>query len=420
MRNVYITLNYGDAYRDVVRLGMLRHLVETYPDIRAVVLTPAFGVEQVREETRMERVELRPNEAFFVGTPLVMISELRHRWRKSERRRRWLTRLAERWVPERQDLQELFREFPPSLVVSTHTEMSIDLDVVVAARRRGVPTMSVLRSWDHLHKQLKVRGDTLCVGNRANYREALELHGFRPDDVRLLGSMAFDRYFTPGVVLSREEAFGRIGLDPARPVLLFGTAGPLGAMLDETHLLEFLIRTTDEHPALRDAQIVCRLHPLNQLQHYIRYAEHPRVTLSYGTSSVPTMGWSMSRDEVDGLANLLRHADVVITPASTLAIEAPVFDTPTLISSFSLLQPGRYQRMFQIMTFSRHFRPIVENDWLPVARAPEELGPMIVRALEDRSWYAEGRRAVVDEFCTFTDGRSYQRVAARIDELSRA
>lgn len=420
MRTVCLSLSYGDVHRDVVRLGMLRHLVEEYPDLRVVLPTPAHRVREVLEETRHDRVEVWPNQNFSAKAPLYWLSELRNHLRDRPRAARAVGRLVERRVPEKPGLVEMFRTRRPSLVVSFHTELWGDLDLVVGARRRGIPTFSMVRSWDHLHKHLRVRPDTLGVPNRANHREAQERHHFHPGDVRLLGTMAFDRYFDPAVARSREDTLRPLGLDPARPVLVFGTAGPMWLDLDETHLLEHVVEVTEENPALRDVQIVCRLHPLSKLQNYLAYAEHPRVTLSFGSSSVKALGWSMSRDEVDGLGNLLRHADVVVTPASTLSIEAPLFGTPTIVTCFSLLQPEPYAKIFQVLTFNRHFGPIAANDWLPVLRSPEELGPAILRALEDRSWYAEGREAIVREYCTLTDGKSYRRVAACIEELSRA
>jgi hypothetical protein len=121
---------------------------------------------------------------------------------------------------------------------------------------------------------------------------------------------------------------------------------------------------------------------------------------------------------VDEIANMLCHADIVITPASTLSIEGPIFDTPTIVTLFSTVRPDLHEKATEAGWLSMHFKPIVNNDWLPLARSPEELLGMMRKALKDRSWYRDARKALVDEYVTFTDGKSYQRVARFIDELA--
>ncbi len=413
MRNVYLALSEGNVYRDLVRLGMLRHLLARSADLRVVLLTQAWAVPEVLEEVRHERVVVARHDWFTPGRLVGNLIQLRRRLRHRALIDAALkVEALNATAPP--GIRDLFDRYPPSLVVSTHPLEVWEWDLIAFARRCGVPTLGVIKSWDNVLRHPQSRTDCVTVWGRANFREAQEVERYRSGEIRMVGACAFDRYFLPGVRADREAFWRSKGLDPTRPVVVFGTAGAFSGDWDETFMMDLLLEITEKDPDLRKVQIVCRLHPCSRLQYFWRYRDHPRVVLSFG-SYVKTLGWCMTVDEVDEMACMLKHADLVITPASTLSIEAPIFDTPTIVTLFSTVRPDLHARATEAGWLSMHFRPIVENDWLPLARTPDELGQMIRKAIADRTWYRDGRGAIVAEYVTFTDGRSYQRVAEAID-----
>lgn len=417
MRNIYLALSEGNVYRDLVRLGMLSHLLDTCPDVRVVLLTQAWAVREVLDEVRHERVVVARHDWFSPGRLAANLVRLR----------RGLTRRplidlvlkAEAAIaPAPQGLPGLFAQYPPSLVVSTHPLEVWEWDLISHSRKLGIPTLGIVKSWDNVLRHPQARADRITVWGKMNFREALGVEKYREDEVRMVGSCAFDRYFVPEVIRPRDEFWRSKGLDPAKPIVLFGTAGAFSGDWDETFMMDLLLEMTESTEGLRDVQFLCRLHPCSRLQYFWQYRDHPRVVLSFG-SYVKTLGWCMTRDEVDDMANMLRHSDLVVTPASTLSIEAPIFDTPTIATVFSTVRPDLHARATEAGWLSMHFKPIVENDWLPLARSPRDLLAMITRGLRDRSWYRSGREALVDEYVTFSDGMSYRRVARALDEVAR-
>ena len=416
MRNVYIAISQGNVYRDLVRLGMLRHLLDTVPDIRVILLTQAYAVPEVLDEVRHERVLVARHDMFAIGRWGAYAVMLRQR-QKHRVAIDLLLRVESALAPEPPGLARLFHAYPPALVVTTHPQVLWEWDGVGYARRRRVPTAGIIKSWDNVLGHPQARADQIATWGRANYREAMEVERYREAEVRMVGAAPLDRYFTPGVLQPRDAFWRSKGLDPAKPIVLFGTAGAFSGDWDETFMMDLLLEMRRQTPELRDVQIVCRLHPITHLEYFWQYRDRPGVILSFG-SYVKTLGWCMTRDEVDDMANLLCHSDLVITPASTLSLEGPVFDTPTIATLFSTVRPDLHERATQAGWLDRHFKPIVANDWLPLARTPEELKGMMLRALADRSWYREGRKALVEEYVTFTDGKSLERVAAFIDDLA--
>jgi len=59
------------------------------------------------------------------------------------------------------------------------------------------------------------------------------------------------------------------------------------------------------------------------------------------------MRWWPSREEMFLAGNLLRHADVCISPGSTMTIEAAIFDTPTIVPTFNPLISEEYDQFFK-------------------------------------------------------------------------
>lgn len=416
MKNVYILLSEGNVYRDLVRLGMLKYLLEIAPDVRVVLLTQAWAVREVQEEVSHDRVVVARHDWFNPTRVPANLIQIRRGLKKRYLIDALLTMEAA-IAPTPQGIAELFRAYPPSLVVSTHPLEVWEWDVISYCRRVKVPTLGVVKSWDNVLRHPQTRADKVTVWGKANHREALTVEKYRDDEVRMVGSCAFDRYFLPEVTRPREEFWRAKGLDPEKPIVLFGTAGAFSGDWDETFMMDLLLEMTEQAEDLRHVQFVCRLHPCSRLQYFWPYREHPRVILSFG-SYVKTLGWCMTRGEVDEMTNMLRHSDLVVTPASTLSIEGPIFDTPTIATLFSTVRPDLHARATEGGWLSMHFEPIVRNDWLPLARSPEDLLAMIRKAFRDRSWYREGRIALVDEYVTFTDGKSYQRVAKAIEELA--
>ena len=78
--------------------------------------------------------------------------------------------------------------------------------------------MAIDPSWDNFTNKLMPvrRVSRLVVWNTLMKEQAIDLHGYQPDEIRLAGVPQWDRYFTPGVTISRDDFFRRIGADPAR------------------------------------------------------------------------------------------------------------------------------------------------------------------------------------------------------------
>jgi hypothetical protein len=131
----------------------------------------------------------------------------------------------ERVIPPSPVIMAFLREHNPDLLLVTPlVELgSQQVDYVKAARRLGVRSALAVASWDNLTSKglIRVLPDHVLVWNEAQKREAVELHGVRPEQVAVTGAHLFDRWFDARPSRSREDFCRLVGLDPGRPFVLY-------------------------------------------------------------------------------------------------------------------------------------------------------------------------------------------------------
>jgi len=143
-------------------------------------------------------------------------------WRRSLR---GVLAAVERMIPPSGPIEVFLRAHDPDLLLVTPlVELgSQQVDYVKAARRLGVPSALCVASWDNLTSKglIRVLPDRVLVWNEAQKREAVELHGVAPAQVVVTGAHLFDRWFDARPTRSRDEFCRLVGLDPARPFVLY-------------------------------------------------------------------------------------------------------------------------------------------------------------------------------------------------------
>jgi hypothetical protein len=167
-----------------------------------------------------------------------------------------------------------------------------------------------------------------------------------------------------------------------------------------------------QHPL----QVVLRLHPDDRAGRYLKYRHAPEVILDIPERFMATLGWTMTRADLERMAALLGHTDLMVNFATTVTLEAAVVDTPTLLVAFSPIDPEEMQRYVVGLHFRMHYQALVERDLVPIARDRQQLVAWINRYLDDPSLYRQQRSIIAREWVQFTDGCSGRRLG---DEILR-
>jgi hypothetical protein len=180
-------------------------------------------------------------------------------------------RAVERAIPPRPDIEALLERRQPDLLLLTPLLYfgSKQVDYVRAARRRGIPSVLGVGSWDHLTTKGLIHEvpDCVIVWNEMQRQEAADLHGIPPQQVVVTGSQAYDHWFSRQVSTSREAFCARVGLDASRPYLLYLCSSPFIT----PHEVPFIRRwiaaiRASSNAAVRELGLLIRPHPQNAEQ----------------------------------------------------------------------------------------------------------------------------------------------------------
>ena len=409
MRTILLSVQTGMAARDLLRCGPLGRILD-HPDARVVLLTPGVRDPGFVAEFQHERVSIVPQEQYSPSTMVWRLMTRRWRHARSPSMADAIHRLEERLIPTPRAYQELFERYQPSLVVSGDPLRPGDANLVAAARRGGVPSLGSVRSWDNILKHLRTRPDALTVWNARNTREAVEVDHYRRAQVTEVGAPQLDVYFRkPRRTYTPED----VGLDPGKKTVLLATSS-FTYDSDQTYLVDMLIEAIRNGEIRHPLQIVLRLHPDDRVGRYLKYRHCPEVILDIPESYFATLGWTMSGDDLERMAALLRFTDVMVNFATTVTLEAAIVDLPTLLVAFSPIDPEEMQRYVVGLHFKMHYKALVERDLVPVAWDRAALVSWINRYLDDRSLYRAQRQTILREWVQFTDGESGRRLGDAI------
>jgi hypothetical protein len=411
-KNIYLCINRGRRVRDLLHLGMLDALLAP-GSVRCILLTPAYRVRQFTSEFSAETVVHRPLFPFRPSAQLATVDALARRYARNKPLTQLWRLVQDRLWGADPGYGDIFAEFPPDLFITANLLYYDDGQAVYQARRCGFKTLGLMRSWDNILKRLVLRTDLLSVWNPVNKDEAINIEYYRPQNIYLTGVPDFDLYFAPDQLVPRADFIQSWGLDPNKKILVYATVGTLE---EETFLLDILLDAIAGNRFAEPVQIICRLHPSTRLEYFWKYRDHPDLRFSFIDKYIPTLGWTMTREDVAQVANMLHHADVIVTPGSTMMIESAIFDTPTVVPVFSTVQPEITQSYYAKI-FARHFRRIAELELVPIVRDVDQLIQWVNRCLRDPSLYRQQRAQLVQDYVHFTDGRASQRIAELILQL---
>ncbi|MBM80335.1 MAG: hypothetical protein CMJ78_07050 [Planctomycetaceae bacterium] len=379
------------------------------------VLVPEFVDAWSRPEIRFRR--LLPCQGLQRAKRLMQLRMIAgKKWLPGSNR--FFRRVEQRFgMSSRSEYITALQEDNINAYLATHINLPREQELLQSARRLKIPTVGLVRSWDNIFKGLRARPERIAVWNEVNKTEAIDFENYCEDEITIVGAPQFDGYFQDETC-SREEFMQRHNLDPNRRLILFATLGHFIPDFDESCWMEMLMKAIDSGQVEGRPQVICRLHPWSHNSHFARFASHPDVRMSAVDKYYPSLGWSMSREDVVEMANMIQHSDLVITPGSTVAIEAAIFDRPTLIPVFHPFQPEMAQEYFNTWILGKHFKHLVDENLVRIIFDKAQYAEDINRCFTHPNWYASARAELRRTYVAFDDGRSTERLAKLLMSMS--
>lgn len=315
----------------------------------------------------------------------------------------------------------LDRERPDLIVTGTPGFNPQDTHLLRAAARRGVPTATVMLSWDNLSSKgyMAAKPDQLLVWSELMRDEAVRYHGFASERITWCGAAQFDHYHGFRRRFDRTDWRRTQGIPDDAALLVYGTINP-ALVPHELRLVRELVAAANAGAFRRPAYVWVRLHPQviqgawkHDLGGY-RELAGPRVRIEEPPVRDSKLHWDLPREDAKHLASLLTAADVVLTPNSTLSIDAACVDAPIV----NLFYDGRDYDAGPLTAerFRRytHYAKILETGGIAEVFSPDELRAAIDAYLLDPTLHAAGRAAIVTQQLGRLDGLAAERTAHKL------
>lgn len=320
----------------------------------------------------------------------------------------------------KRNFQKYFEKYSPSLLFSTDIFHNSDIHFLAEAKKQGLLTVGMVRSWDNITNKglFRVKPDKLIVHNEIIKNEAVKYENFNLENIFVSGIPQMDYYINKPRI-SRVDFFKRLGFDPL-DILIF--VGPLGRRFTDTdgQVLDILKQSILKKKLPSNVRFLVRLPPNDDtffgdfVPNDNFYIYKPGVQFKENIYS----DWEVTIDEVLSLADSLYHSDLVVVYASSLILDAAAFDKPIVLISFDGQEKKPVLKsVSRFVEYYEHTKKMLKTGACFVAKDSDEMIYAINMYIDDSSLDRSGRDSLVIEQIGKLDGKSAQRIAGLLSEL---
>lgn len=322
---------------------------------------------------------------------------------------RAVTRLYHAAWQRQPDVEALFDDLRPAVVVLATVQSPFVTPYALAARARGIPILGMIGTWDQpTTKGPVVPGvSRFAAPGRWTAEQIVAFHEVPSELVEVIGWIQMDPHVVYAEAGSREELLQAVGVPAGGRLIVFGAyTERLGS--HEPAVLRWLAGRVRDG-AFGAATLLIRPHPadVDWAQRLGNLADEPAVLVE------PAGHGGQAH-----LAQLMRHADVVLSSAGTLCLDAAANGTPAIGLGFaedgSTPQSDRPERSFEM----EHYASVLETGAVPLATDHDALERLVHEALDDPEYRAVERAELCRLHLEPLDGKAGCRMVDLVTRLA--
>lgn len=446
MKTVFIPIFQGVEAKNILRTDIYKNLIAD-KDVRLVLFVKSHErADFYKKEFNNERIcyEVVDSPArsfldrFFGSLKFKLINtktiDLRRRMKLQEDKNyfsyiinllfnkifakkavRKLVRRLDFWLVRNRPLKEYFDKYNPDLVIAAHLFDDIEVDFVREAKRRGIRTLGFINSWDKLTARCMIRllPDKMIVYNNVVKNEALKYADMKEENVIVTGIPQYDIHINRKP-LSRGEFFAKKGLDQNKKLIVYA---PMGKTFSDTDWdIIDLLRESIEDNQIKNAQLLVRFQP-NDFFDEDELKKRPGLIYDrpgIRFSSKRGVDWDMTFDDIKHLSDTLANMDVLVCYASSMSIDAAIFDKPVININFEI---KKHKLMSKAPTYfykMEHYEKALRSGGIRLVNSKAELLDWINKYLSNPSIDKDGRMRLVLQQCWKLDGKAGKRIAEAV------
>lgn len=231
--------------------------------------------------------------------------------------------------------EKLLEDNQPDILIhpSVLAGLFID-DLIFYGKKKNIKSLVIMNSWDNPSTKQSVTGkpDWLFVWGEQTFKHAKKFMGINAEKIKKFGAAQFD-LFRNEADISREEFCEINNIDKSKKILLYAGSSKGSDEFEHLQFMNDLI----ESNYLENAIIVYRPHPWGgggKNGHRIIDSNWNNIiidtTMRDYLNSIKSDTGKMSYPDYRNTHNLLSSVDAVISPLSTIILEAAMHGKPVM------------------------------------------------------------------------------------------
>jgi len=321
----------------------------------------------------------------------------------------------------------LFDKYSPELVFCAQAFDEIESHLIREAKKRKVKTITYVNTWDKVtaRSMFRVLADKFIVFNNIVKQELIETNDVDPKDIFVSGIPQYDQFFNPESLQDTAKMFG-LDIPPSMsraqffeficvPIdTQFILYAPMGNEYSnqDWDVIDLLHQHVIEKKYGKAVDFFVRFPP-NDFLNDNEIKKRPWLKWYYPAirfSKKRGSDWDMNFKDLILLTDTLNYASVVVCYASSLSIDAAVFDKPIINLNFEMRREKKLIKSPTKFYKFEHYKKALATNAIKLVEGEEELIRTVRNYLTNPELEREERKRLVSEQCSYIDGKSGQRM----------
>lgn len=309
--------------------------------------------------------------------------------------------------------EELVHRIKPEAVFSI-TPYFIEEELILrAAKEQGIPICASILSFDNITTKgwMPLTFDRYCLWNRYNQEELYRIYPqTKEKKVDIVGAPQFDFYYDNSYIWDELDWRKELGIPTNRPVILFGSTGRVIAP-HEGLWLRHLDEAIDRGEIRENPVVLLRRHPNDPIEYWKPFKQVCKNVIFdepwKAGREIPGKT-NITRWDIERLTSTLSHSSVHVNASSTMTVDGAIFDRPQIGPAYD--ENKKFDRVARELYQREHYLPITRSGGLDIVYSRNELIQAVNNVILNPEHRKNDRQRLVEEICTFTDGKCTDRV----------
>ena len=307
------------------------------------------------------------------------------------------------WVRDIVYLSPIRSQFASARVfLFSTTDLPKDQALAYSCKRLGIPFVILVHSWDILPARgvLPTRPNRLLVWNNFMQEDATIIHKIPEECIDVVGVPQYETYRRLSHCVDEEVFRDRLQIPYTASVLTY-TCSAEWVVPDEYDLISVLLE------AIRDDRfgetvLVIRLLPggSRNKKYADQFADtNLPIRLDHPDDSFAAMdaGSAGSRESTMKFVELMKFSNVVVNVASTITLDAILFDRPIICPKFSFYDRQKDWNSVNNVYGSSHFQRVIDFNAVSLPLDVAQLYEEISTSIENPSFRSGERRKLAKQ-----------------------